>query len=339
MTTSVETYDQCYIAFLDILGFKEIVNSNSHHSLGSLYERIEKYVYHNLSLLGSIDLHGEENKIGCHVISDSIFLWTKNVNSTSFLQLNAMVTRMMVAGFMTGMPLRGGIAKGPLTVKASLLGNTYYGLGLTKAYLLESKQNWSGCIIEHGIVEAVIEESDETLKFIQENHLLEKYDVPLKNGSTENYWTLNWPVLLVRSKDELIEMFEENGKKSLHPDVLKKLENTLEFYSTITERHSEYIDYFIKNSAKSKEDLKIFEYILEQLGYTNPPYNVRPSFRTIPNHEVLAQINQRLQELMLKDINTYNKLKNIAFNSSIHKGEGKWLLELIENIDDTEQGL
>lgn len=243
----------------------------------------------------------------------------------------------MVGGFMAGMPLRGGIAKGPLTVKTSSLGNTFYGLGLTKAYLLESQQEWSGCIIEHGIVEPILGNFSETSRFLNENYLIEQYEVPLKNGIHEEYWTLNWPLLLVRNKDEIKAMFEEKGKRSEHPSVITKIENTVDFYTTIVDKHGEYRDYIIVNSKKSSEDLLIFLEILAHLGYARPKYDVRPSFRSKPNTVFLDEVEQKIYDVKIKDKNTFKTLKDKAYNSTIYRSEGKWLLELFTKINNLPQ--
>jgi hypothetical protein len=169
-----EAYEQSYVAFLDILGFKEIVTSNAHGQLSALYETFENYVVSKtLDPFSKITLEGI-NRVGCNIVSDSIFLWTRDTSTLSFIQLTAMVNKLLVAGFMADIPLRGGIAKGPLTVKTSALGNTFFGLGLTTAYQLELKQAWSGCIIQHGLIEEFSDNS-EFGDFVDENHL---FDTP-----------------------------------------------------------------------------------------------------------------------------------------------------------------
>jgi len=245
----IVTHEDCYVAFLDILGFKEVVENNSHKQLQLFYESIENYVFNDFDSFGHLKNDIIDSNISCYFISDSIFLWSNDKSNTSYLHLAVLVKRIMVGGFMADLPLRGGIASGALTIKKTALGNTLFGKGLTNAYLLENKQEWSGCIIEQGIIDAVIHKNDECAQYIQNTPIFVKYNVPLKKGLNENYWTLNWPLILVRDNEELRKMFEEKGKKTNNETVLIKIKNTIDFYNDCISKHGDFREEYILNRS------------------------------------------------------------------------------------------
>lgn len=246
----IKTHDDCYVAFLDILGFKEVVKHNSHSKLEKLYETIEDYVLKDIHLNGNLKNDLIDSTINCYLISDSIILWSNDKKSISFLHLAILVNRIMVGSFMADLPIRGGISSGAITNKKTTLGNTLFGKGLTNAYLLESKQEWSGCIIAHGIIDEILKENSDASKYIKRTPVFVKYNVPFKKEVNEDYWTLNWPLILVRDNDALRKMFEGKGKKSDKEDVLIKISNSIDFYNDCISKHGEFREKYVLNQSK-----------------------------------------------------------------------------------------
>ena len=50
----IETYENCFVAFLDILGFREIVDKNSHDELAHIYDHFER------SINSTVESHKKE---------------------------------------------------------------------------------------------------------------------------------------------------------------------------------------------------------------------------------------------------------------------------------------
>ena len=333
MENKENTYENCYVAFLDILGFKEVVEKNSHDKLSQLYKTIESYISKDIESIGIMDFPEKKSEIGCYFISDSIILWSQDLSNTSFMHLVSLVNRIMVGALMSDLPLRGAVSSGPLTVKQSILGSTVFGNGLTNAYILEAQQKWSGCIVDKTIIENIHKSKDEISQYIENNPIFEKYDVPLKSGSSE-YWVLNWPLSFVRNTEELRGIFESNSKKSTHDSVIEKIENTITFYQHFLSKYEAYRDYYILKQSRLKKDMEIYTNTLAKFGYFAPAYNTKDTFRNKekPSNSILEDITKKARDLKVNNIVLYNKIVEDLNTSFLHLGRANWLKELILNI-------
>jgi hypothetical protein len=88
---NLHLFTQPYVAFLDILGFSELVNNNNHDELVKLYKALIELPVKFLSQESATDdiIHEifDTNEIKLVNISDSIVLWTKNSNEKSLWHL------------------------------------------------------------------------------------------------------------------------------------------------------------------------------------------------------------------------------------------------------------
>lgn len=116
-------FKQPYFAFLDILGFKSLVNNNSHKTLVELYKTLVSFpvTFYN-------DFHEKEQKqleekfgerfdaTGLRLvnISDSIMLWTSNSKENSLIELLFAVKLLMSTSMSVGIPLRGAVVMGDI---------------------------------------------------------------------------------------------------------------------------------------------------------------------------------------------------------------------------------
>lgn len=144
MTENYENkdYGTYYIAFLDMLGFKRLVNDESKFGIiMQIFEKV-KYSYKIESVIN--DEQGTQNSsnnetysITTKIISDSICLYIKadDEKNLLFLLFACSIIQWELANFETPILLRGGVVKGKLYSD----GNIIFGPGLTRAYLLEEQ--------------------------------------------------------------------------------------------------------------------------------------------------------------------------------------------------------
>jgi hypothetical protein len=187
------------VTFIDVLGFKEMIDSHSSDELG------DKYKTAISNALGMND-NGFKNPnepsffpsrakgeqyCNSTVFSDSIILSSHDDSQESVLKLlifTFLITRMMmVQGFL----VRGGVSFGDMFV--DLDSNVFVGSALTNAYQLEMKQEWAGVTIDSSIVVSFPSLFDSSHKFGKYlDYLFVKYLVPMKRGEVKEEYTINW---------------------------------------------------------------------------------------------------------------------------------------------------
>lgn len=130
-------YKECYIAFLDLLGFKNLIEDKekSCEDIAELFDEIDKE---------SIVTIVEENrplmdfaKLKKKIMSDSICLYVDSSVNNSLAGLVAACNHLQVRMLCRKRPIliRGSITKGEIYAE----GDITFGPGVSKAYLLEEK--------------------------------------------------------------------------------------------------------------------------------------------------------------------------------------------------------
>lgn len=247
-----------YIAFLDILGFKDLIENNKIEVVEKLYDTFQNGLVKSFAFTNLQGSRTENDKfkeyadiektiLNSLIISDSIIIWTDDDDYKNFLELVLAVKFFMYLSIGSGLPLRGAISCGELSIKngkhkESPKFNSYttiLGLALTRAYVLESKSEWSGCVIDEKCAELFqnkVETKSEnviTLSSLEKFDILRKYKVPLKSGEVKEYYTVNWthfngPRITPK---KLLESFKSHNKKINDWSVQHKIQNTLKYLS------------------------------------------------------------------------------------------------------------
>jgi hypothetical protein len=250
-------YPSTFVAFLDILGFGEVVEHNSHAVLERLYENLlirntewslseGKFVFveQNGQTFAVADIR--HIKVNSLVVSDSIAFWTEKDSMKGFVDIVSAVRNLLVTSLFCGLPLRGAITVGPLTMLLAQVNSgqtnlhqSLFGKSIVDAFNAEHDQQWSGCSISDACVQRYEEQFAEfsktlndmaSLSYLVEKKLMVRYPVPRKGGTTEEF-VINWvdanqtPVKASTVKSA----FEMNGKTVTKPDAQLKLRNTLDF--------------------------------------------------------------------------------------------------------------
>ncbi len=251
------------IAFLDILGFKEMIMKQPLDELAHKYESLIKLTKSLNKPLNIVDneprLFQEHDKdvnwCISNVFSDSIILISHNDSAESSLKLLVYTWRLSQIMMAYGMPVRGGIAYGDFYINQEH--NIFLGKALTDAYELETRQKWIGVSIHNSLINAFPELNNKSNEINIINVLYPWYDVPLKDGTKENLRALNWRYSLI-VQNGTRSLFKSNNTQ----EVEEKINNTLTFAQ------------FIKDSGKlytSNEDCPL-ELRPLWIGDSVPPF-------------------------------------------------------------------
>jgi hypothetical protein len=165
------------VAFVDVLGFKSLVENVPQPTLVEIYRRLQdaarlqtaRPVFPEDHRRFDEDAYYEDAEIqrarvvNVVMASDSIVVYASGDSHKDAMAVAAAVRGLIVAGFRDGVALRGAIAIGELdevdladdavnrqnwTARFSGL----VGLGLVRAYELEEGANWSGAVIHPDLV-------------------------------------------------------------------------------------------------------------------------------------------------------------------------------------------
>jgi len=254
------------VAFLDILGFRTKLFNTPLLELARAYE---KQILESHFMNRPFDQTGNTptlfrdhptNLPWCshHVFSDSIILVSHDKDIMSCMKLLVYAWRLSQHFMASGTPLRGGIAYGELYQNENL--NVFVGKALAKAYELEGCQNWIGVAIDT----SVIEKFPEVFKVIDKDEypvlsdVLFEYDVPLKDGTTKRFKTLNWRWNLVVEKGTRSLFSKSDDSK-----VIEKVSNTLKYVEAFVKKGRIYV----KDQSNLPVELRSY-----YIGTKEPPF-------------------------------------------------------------------
>lgn len=238
-----------YIAYFDILGFKEFIENNEKEYVDRNFQHIfresqtaisgENYIQYDP---GTIIPDLSKSEINCMHFSDSIIFWTSDSSPENFKKIVDVCYTFYWRCMQTSFPVRGCLVFGdvefkPFQIKgaggATFYNSSLYGKGLVNAYLKAESQDWAGCFIDKSAIETV--EEGVITELIYSNKVV-YYPVPLKNGTRVYEHTIriigsklnNVAFRNLAKGIERIFTHHMNGKP-LTESVLKKQNNTIEF--------------------------------------------------------------------------------------------------------------
>lgn len=221
------------VGFIDVLGFRQLVESTSAGELGEKFVRVVDLVQ---GFLKRPPLPGKElprlfpehapDAPWCisHVFSDSIILISSTGSRNDCLKLLVFALRAMQTLIAHGFPVRGAVAYGDLFV--DLQRRLFLGPALTRAYELEQRQDWIGGAVDPGVERAFPDlfSAGEHLATVEA--LFPCYQVPFKSGEVREYRTLNWRWNLVVERGTR-SLFGSPSDWADHRKVLNALEYAL----------------------------------------------------------------------------------------------------------------
>lgn len=229
--TNWKTTDKRFVAFLDILGFKDNVMRNTHDEIYSKLTSINKLkkTIENSNNNVSIEEYYHDSEVYIVNFSDSIVIFSKNDSIYNFEYFLVTVRYLFGKCIKSGIPIKGGIAYGDISVNKSE--QIYFGQPIIDAYILEEDLNHFGIILHNSVDKYIIDNHEKlkSLKYFEKAVYTNK--VPLKYGKI-CHTNINWFKLLIDSTDSDDFDLKKN-------EVLKKLND---FYITCSGNPRKYID-------------------------------------------------------------------------------------------------
>ena len=187
-------YTQYYVAFLDILGFKNLVNDPNRtcEEIVRIYDFVQ-YRYETF-FKSEIEI---QNNIKMKVMSDSICLYIKTDFPNALHYLISYCVTFQCDLFANGHLLRGGITSGDMYVENDII----FGPALTEAYLLEEKNAKVPRIIirKKTMDEGIVGMDEDALKITK--HIIFR--------DNDAFYTLNYFWLLALRQDKNDDLLKE----------------------------------------------------------------------------------------------------------------------------------
>lgn len=165
----LEEYKTCYIAFLDILGFKNIVNGKTCEDILGIYKEIEHRPFSQIMRNGEALI--VPDSVNLKIMSDSICIYVeKDVKNALFALIETcLLFQVHLAELQEPIFLRGAIVVGDIYAK----GDRTFGPGLTKAYLLEEKvAKYPRIIMASDLVEEGLRTMSEQAAYVLREQLI-----------------------------------------------------------------------------------------------------------------------------------------------------------------------
>lgn len=130
-----EKYENCYIAFLDLLGFKELVKNQSCEQILKIFDEVKSQYIINCGYDKDKKPLVDPSEIHFKIMSDSIcfFISSQLKNSLPVLINLCAYFQLRLWRLEPPILVRGGIVKGDIYANNDIM----FGTGLTNAYLLE----------------------------------------------------------------------------------------------------------------------------------------------------------------------------------------------------------
>lgn len=164
-----EETEERFVAFLDVLGFKELVNKNNLNDLDLYFSKLTDVLY---------TLHSKSEKINSMIISDSIIL-TAPIGLRGFKELIGAIQTVQSQLLWRKIILRGAVSYGPVYFNEGK--NIIVGKGYIRAYLLEQEASFPRVIIDPAIIklfdtdkEGFLKQVNGTMSFNYEKRLIYK---------------------------------------------------------------------------------------------------------------------------------------------------------------------
>jgi hypothetical protein len=263
------------VAFVDVLGFKTLVENVPQSRLVAIYGELQRAarlqttrpIFPEDQRRFDADAYYEDHEIARQRVvnvvmaSDSIAVYSAGDGYADALSVGAAVRGLLLAGFRSGVPLRGALAIGELDEidleDDTLDGQNWtarftglVGLGLVHAYELEARCNWSGAILHPDLVAhldaTVLGEHEDgafsALDVVCSAQLVLETEAPVKNrrpdGQTqishESHWAIHWPFLTdsldwMITEDQVAGAFTSFGRTPPTADVEAKRDETIAF--------------------------------------------------------------------------------------------------------------
>lgn len=217
-----------FVLFADILGFKDLVNSDKHENIVKKLEKISDAIEfisgehsHNALKSEIPDLDKDQTK--AIAFSDSIVVFSKGNSIIDASKIISDAHAIMHYALETAIPIKAALSFGKMTVDFGK--SLFFGQPLIDAYLLHEDLNILSVIVDHNAEKQM---ASYNKKVYNSDNIICNYDVPMKFGKVAHN--------LIRPSSSTLEE-RINGLKSLYLNTSGKpriyLDNTLKFWNDL----------------------------------------------------------------------------------------------------------
>lgn len=178
--TDWKVTDNRYVAFFDIMGFKDLVARYTHEEILEKLQLLSAILKFTQQPNGNPvvsnafkELGLQTDRINFITFSDSIFIFSQEDSKEDLRQLIAVSSILLSFAFLIGIALKGAMSYGKITVDFG--SNLFYGQPIIDAYLLHED-----LLIYSASLDNNIEKKVNELQLSKEN--LYQYHAPFKGG-------------------------------------------------------------------------------------------------------------------------------------------------------------
>ncbi|MDP3096679.1 MAG: hypothetical protein Q8M86_01885 [Syntrophales bacterium] len=162
-----------YVAYLDIMGFKDMVLRTTHDEIYKMMINIAKKIKFN----ANIDwMESSIKLIKATTYSDSIIIYSKDDSLESFKSLIFTVSALTCDLLTDAIPHKGAVAFGTMTLDTD--NSIFFGQPLIDAYLLQEE------LAFYGIILHATSEQEMTKIGSKSPYFVKHYSCPFKNGNS-----------------------------------------------------------------------------------------------------------------------------------------------------------
>ena len=248
-----------FIAYFDYLGFKDFIENNDtefqHQIMNNNFRDIEmaladgKTKPASRGVISDID----QSQINCMNFSDTVVFWTNDDSDEALAEILKVAFRFNWQCNEFTFPVKGAVVHGDIfhaDFRQKNQGggiyniNSLYGRGLVEAYLIAENQHWAGTVIDETVISVIRDRGQDPLTTLEP--FAKKYMVPYKKPkeNPEEEFTLrlvkgDLPEEAFKNVSENIRRnFGEYNKRTDHPGVQQKLENTITYLKSFMVNNS-----------------------------------------------------------------------------------------------------
>ena len=227
-------HKSAYVAFLDILGFSDLIKHNEIQKLIIIYKSVLEELCSYLPKLSTWE-KPRPRTVNLSIVQDSMILW---IEADEFYDLYLMlgtVQMILQNSFLEGLPIRGAISRGEISILTGDHENysirTILGKPLVEAYQMEKNQNWMGCVCDKSIFN---DRKKPEIEYLKANYLIQ-YKIPLKEGPINSEYAVIWHSNKIKQNAEKMvrDAFSKHNKRINNWDIENKIINTIKFINEV----------------------------------------------------------------------------------------------------------
>lgn len=214
-----------FVAFFDIMGFKDLVFRTDHEKVLELME----HLHASLSLIEKFyQEEKRETRIRGVLFSDSILFVSSDDSKNSLEEIIFIAEWVLKKSFESGIPIKGSIAVGKQT--ADFDKSIHFGVPIIDAFMLQDELLFYGVVIHDSVEKAY------TTQDLKEK-LLIRYKAPFKSGRISHY-VVDWRGYFKEDSHSAnwLPVFEALYKKVSGPPRIY-VDNTIEYYAWLEKNY------------------------------------------------------------------------------------------------------